>query len=51
MCGQHGQGSVRGAVAVVLVGVVVAALRAEEQRGKHEQATATDQHTGESESV
>ena len=42
-------GSVGGAVAVVLIGVVVAAFGAEEERGEHEQAAATDQHGGEGE--
>ena len=38
-----------GAVAVVLVGVVIAALGAEEQGGQHEQPAAGQQHGGEGE--
>ena len=41
--------SVGRAVAVVVVGVVVAALGAEEQGGEHEQTAAEDQHGGEGE--
>ena len=45
----RGDASVGCAVAVVIVGVVVAALGAEEQGGEHEQAAAEDQHGGQGE--